>query len=53
MCVYAMCCSPGLDRWFLLTAASKHDDVQGEVLVEIVLTDQGAGVVGESRGGWV
>lgn len=34
----------GLDRWFLLTAASKHDDVQGEVLVEIVLTDQGAGV---------
>ena len=35
--------SPGLDRWFPLTAATKHDEVQGEVLMEIVLTDHGTG----------
>lgn len=40
----------GLDRWFPLTAASKHDDVQGEVLVEIVLIDQGTGGVRGCRG---
>ena len=33
----------GLDRWFPLTAATKHDEVQGEVLVEIMLTDHGGG----------
>jgi RAS protein activator-like 1 len=32
----------GLDKWFPLTAATKHDEVQGEVLVEIMLTEQGA-----------
>lgn len=40
----------GLDRWFPLTAASKHDDVQGEVLVEIVLIDQGTAGVRGNRG---
>ena len=34
--------SSGLDKWFPLTAATKHDEVQGEVLVEIMLTEQGA-----------
>lgn len=33
----------GLDRWFPLTAATKHDEVQGEVLVEIMLSDHGGG----------
>lgn len=33
----------GLDKWFPLMAATKHDEVQGEVLVEIMLTEQGTG----------